>query len=432
MNNKKLILVELNEINFELIKKYFDKGYKLDEFEKIINEDLITTKSETEYKFLEPWIQWTSVHTGKEFNEHRLFHLGDINKSKIKQIFEIVENKGYSVGAISPMNASNKLVNASYFVSDPWINTKSDNSFDSKIISQLLSQIINNNSSSKITFKSFISLIYIFIKFVRLRKYLSFIVLIFDSIFKKWSKAIFLDLLIHEIHLSLYKKKKPNFSTVFFNAGAHIQHHYFFNSKVLEESDMINPEWYVKKKNDPILEILTYYDSILNEIRNIKETEVVISTGLSQKPYDRVKYYYRLKDHDKFLRLFDFEYLKVLPRMSRDFLVISQSNEHAKEIKSILEKIKVNNRHFLFEYIKIYKNELFVSLTYPNEINNSTYIEYKKKKINLKNLVSFVAIKNGMHSETGYLYLSKNLKKIDIFNGMNIKNIFKIIDNYFE
>ena len=49
------ILVELNELNFKYVKKYF-KNLKLDTLKKI-NEKLINTVSETEQELLEPWIQ---------------------------------------------------------------------------------------------------------------------------------------------------------------------------------------------------------------------------------------------------------------------------------------------------------------------------------------------------------------------------------------
>ena len=42
-----------------------------------------------------------SVHTGKSFNDHKVFRLGDITSSTEKQIFEILESNGLKVGAVS-------------------------------------------------------------------------------------------------------------------------------------------------------------------------------------------------------------------------------------------------------------------------------------------------------------------------------------------
>ena len=51
------------------------------------------TSSEIEYQNLEPWIQWVSAHTGKDFKDHKIFRLGDIVNSDHEQIFEVIEKK---------------------------------------------------------------------------------------------------------------------------------------------------------------------------------------------------------------------------------------------------------------------------------------------------------------------------------------------------
>ena len=109
----RLILVELNEINFDLVEHYIENGTKLPGFKSLINSGIIETYSESKYENLEPWIQWPSVHTGKTYDEHGVFRLGDFVNSNEEQIFEKVEKAGYKVGAISPMNASNRLKKSS-------------------------------------------------------------------------------------------------------------------------------------------------------------------------------------------------------------------------------------------------------------------------------------------------------------------------------
>ena len=141
-----------------------------------------------------------------------------------------------------------------------------------------------------------------------------------SSFKKSWRRALFLDLLLHEIHLKLLKKEKPNFSTLFLNAGAHIQHHYFFNSKA-NKSHIKNPSWYVPHQEDPILEMLHIYDDILESLLEIKDYQIIVATGLSQSPHHKITFYYRLKNHESFLKEFGINFEKVYPRMSRDFLI---------------------------------------------------------------------------------------------------------------
>ncbi len=74
MIKKKLLLIQLNEINFELVKKYQnDRQFKF--FNNDFFNKLTITSSEEKYELLEPWIQWVSVYTGKRAKEHKIFRL---------------------------------------------------------------------------------------------------------------------------------------------------------------------------------------------------------------------------------------------------------------------------------------------------------------------------------------------------------------------
>ena len=77
-------------------------------------------------------------------------------------------------------------------------------------------------------------------------------------------KAVVLDSLLADVHLTLWKKHKPDFSNLFLNSGAHIQHHYLFNSKAYQ-GDLKNPGWYCPDSFDPLIQILSEYDKVLWE-----------------------------------------------------------------------------------------------------------------------------------------------------------------------
>ena len=87
-----LFLIELNEINFDLVHKYIESGAKLPNLCSLWKERALSS-SEKIYEHLEPWIQWPSVHTGKTYDEHQIFRLGDADKFNGLQIFEEIENR---------------------------------------------------------------------------------------------------------------------------------------------------------------------------------------------------------------------------------------------------------------------------------------------------------------------------------------------------
>jgi hypothetical protein len=393
----------------------------------------IRTSSENRYDELEPWIQWASVHTTKRFKDHKIYRLGDIVGSKNTQIFELLEKAGFSVGVISAMNAENRLKEPAYFIPDPWTKTQSDSSWWSRLIHQAISQTVNENSQARITAHSAIILILIFLRFMQIQHLGLYIKLIVNCRRKPWLKALFLDLMLHDIHWKLFNKQRPNFSTLFLNAGAHIQHHYFFNSKPLRSQIAYrNPEWYVSQNTDPLADVLELYDLIVGEYFRDYDFEIILATGLSQKPYDKLKFYYRLNSHSKFLKDLGINFLHVYPRMTRDFLIEFNTEYEAKLAQSILTDTKIAGTNIsLFGEIDNRGQSLFVTLTYPEEITEHTkYIINGQAKL-LKPLVSFVAIKNGMHQEEGFAFFSPSVAQYAPSDKAHIAFLGKTVLNYF-
>ena len=434
----KLLLIQLNEINFDLVDRYLlaSKKNKFTNLRSIKKTyKFFNTFAESEYKNLEPWIQWVSIHIGKDFNQHKIFRLGDIvNYPSKRQIYEIIEDKGFKVGAISPMNADNRLKNPAYFIPDPWTDTHADNSSFSKRLSKMLKQTVNDNASGTLSFNSVLTILEIIFKTLHYKKTSFLIKLIFSSIFKPWKKALVLDYLIHLIHIYFLKKKLPNFSSIFLNAGAHVQHHYFFNTKHIKDLPK-NPKWYIDSSSDPIEEMLEVYDQIIGDYLKFSknDNQLLISTGLRQVPYNIIKFYYRLKNHSSFLNKIGLKFLKVLPRMTRDFEITFDNDIDLINAKRILENIKCKKKNLnIFSEIEERNKSLFVILTYPHEVKKNDYIIVNDDvTLNFQNEVLFVAIKNGMHDSKGYVFCSPNCNFKIPSESVHVSQLHDMILSYF-
>jgi hypothetical protein len=433
--SKRLILLELNEINFDVVEKYVEADAKrFPALKKLLSCLRIRTSCENQYEELEPWIQWASVHTGKTYAEHGVFRLGDMVGSGVPQIFEQIEQAGYKVGAISAMNAENRLKQPAYFIPDPWTQTPSDSSWWSLSLGQAVSQAVNDNAQARITPKSALQVVVGLLRFARVKHYQKYLSLVLNSSRKPWLKAVVLDLLLHDVHWSMFNAKRPDFSTLFLNAGAHIQHHYFLNSEPLrKDSPNKNPAWYVHESEDPLADVLELYDLIVGEYFDRADIEVVLATGLAQKPYDRVKFYYRLNSHANFLRRLGIEFSIVLPRMTRDFLIEFENIQQAKFAQDVLASVRVGDDDAqLFGEIDNRGDSLFVTLTYPQEINASTQYSVAERKWPLLPEVSFVAIKNGMHQEEGFAFFTKEIARHAPANFAHVAGLGRSIMQYFD
>ena len=428
----KLMLIELNELNFQMVQDYISAGFELPNFKQLFDEGVIGTTSEEEYSLLEPWIQWVSVHTVQEYADHKVFRLGDIVNFNHQQIFEKVEENGYSVGAVSPMNASNHLKNPAYFIPDPWTATKSDDSYCSRVISRAISQAVNDNAKAKLSFSSLLQLASATMLLVPPRRFTLLLPYVFGALRMKYRKAIFLDMLLHEFHMSLFKRTKADFSTVFFNAGAHLQHHYFHNSMVTQSRGVKNPKWYLKPGIDPIADVLQVYDRIIGEVLEMKGVEVIVSTALSQVAFPEAQFYYRLVDHSNFLNALGINYAKVTPRMTRDFLIEFDEKSKATIAEKFLSEIRVDDGKKLFGLIDNRGAELFVTLTYPGEVTGQAIELPDGRKMDMAPHVVFVAIKNGQHHGDGYAYFSKGIKSHAPADGSHVKAVGQAILNIYK
>ena len=70
---KKIVFIELNELNFDFIQKYIQRFPNKYKNLNIIYKEAINTTSEKEYHLLEPWIQWVTIHTGLSAKDHNIF-----------------------------------------------------------------------------------------------------------------------------------------------------------------------------------------------------------------------------------------------------------------------------------------------------------------------------------------------------------------------
>ena len=427
MKNK-VILLGLNELNFEYIKFYINQGL-LPNFKKIFEiQPPIETVSERDFRLLEPWVQWVTIHSGKTFKEHNIFRLGDIvNHSEISQLFEELETDGLSVGAVSPFNAENRLKNPPFFIPDPWTKTKPSGNWIVKALYQAVHKSVNDNAKSQLNLKSIISLGLGLLLYVPMSRWFHYLKT-FIKAKNPGFKAVFLDSLLADVHLSLWKKHKPDFSNLFLNSGAHIQHHYLFNSKAYQ-GNLKNPEWYCPEDFDPLINILSEYDIQIARLLKQENVKLIIATGLHQQPHEHLTFYWRLKEHVKFAKIIGIKnFIEILPRMSRDFLVKFNNEKDAANAEKLFNSFYASN-----DNIKIFEADnrgtsLFVELVYPNDIKENHSIYSKESNLKLekfKAYITFVAIKNGEHNGIGYLTSNFDLNSEKKINLTNLKAIIK-------
>jgi hypothetical protein len=404
----KTLLIELNELNFDFVRYYNSLGLLPSLAALMDHHGVVLTTSEDAYEEIEPWIQWVSAHTGLSFADHGVFRLGDTVNRNLHQIWEHLEDAGLKVGAVSPMNAENRTRDAKFFVPDPWTATRVSGSFLLSRVHDSLKQAVNDNAQSRISLKTIFWMLAGICRYAPLSTLKQYALYTLQARQRSWNKAMVLDLFLSDLFIGEVRRTSPDFASLFLNAGAHIQHHYMFNSAPYKGNQQ-NPEWYISKNYDPLLDIYSLYDKILGEMRILlPEYRLIIATGLHQDPHSETTFYWRLKDHSKFLKRIGVNFEKIEPRMSRDFLVTCKTPEQAQIAEHRLQTVRSSDGVTLFE-IDNRGTDLFVTLTYPNDVSADFAFYVGSERLeNLRGEIDFVAIKNGRHNGVGYLIDTSN------------------------
>jgi hypothetical protein len=203
-------------------------------------------------------------------------------------------------------------------------------------------------------------------------------------------------------------RTSPDFASLFLNAGAHVQHHYLFSSGCYDGPHR-NPGWYVPRGVDPVREAYELYDRIVAQVmRAFPAARIMIATGLHQDPHESVTYYWRLREHAKFLARIGVACRRVDPRMSRDFLVVCGSAAEAARSAERLARAVAADGAPLFA-VDNRGTDLFVELVYAAEIGPGFEFSVDGERFGgLEREVAFVALKNGRHNGIGFFLDSRD------------------------
>jgi hypothetical protein len=413
-------IIQFNEANFDLIDRYCLE-YDLKHIKNYLkSNDKVETYAEDKYENLEPWIQWYSFYTNKSFQDHKIFHLNEISNMTHDNFLYKLARKGSVLGIFGSMNLP---FSESYkiYIPDPWSTSETDKSLNSKFVNASISQLVNENAKFKIGLNSILGIL-ILIGFPKNFKHLKKIIQTFIAFIKKdrIKLASFLDYFFFKYSINRHKKNKLEISSIFLNGFAHIQHHYLLNSEFVKGK---NPKWYYSKDYDPILDSLKIYDEIFELINEInKNNNLWTITGLSQQPYTKPKYYWRISDHQRlFSKFFKFKF-EINTLMTRDFQIICNDKENITKILDFFKNSKIKSEGKLenaFGYTDLIDEKtIFSTFIFDGEIEKKELIWKNKKIILDRECIDFIAIKNGEHISKGWLFgkFNKKIEKVAIWD----------------
>jgi hypothetical protein len=120
---RRLCLIELNEFSVSLLRRGVE-ALRLPHVAHLLSmrASATTTDDAVEHRGLDPWVQWVSVHTGVPASVHGVRHLGEAPlRLQYPQLWEILSTQGISSGVWGAMNAGRgNAERCRFFLPDPW------------------------------------------------------------------------------------------------------------------------------------------------------------------------------------------------------------------------------------------------------------------------------------------------------------------------
>lgn len=290
--NRRLIMLEFNELCPSLMDRFIADG-RLPNFRKLRDSSVVyTTDAEEKAPYLEPWIQWVTVHTGTSYKEHGAFDLGDGHKVAFPRVWDLVGEAGHKVWICGSMNAAFRKPIDGYILPDPWstgIEPYPLHEFDPYI--QFVRQNVHEHTREKSVSNRNDQLQ--FMKFMMGHgmslKTITAIVkqLMTETRGKfRWKRAAILDRLQWDVFQHYWQRHKPTFATFFLNSTAHFQHLYWRNMD--SEPFAVKPK---PEEQQEYSEAIAFgyeqMDVIVGKCLALADpnTSVVLATGLSQQPF---------------------------------------------------------------------------------------------------------------------------------------------------
>ena len=353
----KVIQLEFNELCPSLMDAFIVQGH-LPNFASLRRQShVFTTDAEEKAPYLEPWIQWVTVHTGLAYAQHGVFDLGDGHKLTVPRIWDIVGQHGQKVWICGSMNASFHKPISGFILPDPWstgVRPYPEGTFESFF--NFVRANVHEHTRSEMTVSKADQMRFLAFMTTHGMSPETVAVIIKQLLEERggahrWKRAAILDRLQWDVFSWYWRRHQPTFSTFFLNSTAHFQHMYWRN---------MDPSIFSAKPSDSgqdeyskaILFGYQQMDAIVGKCLSLIDTDtiVVLATALSQQPclkYEETggKVFYRPEQPPDLFRFSGISSSpEFAPVMSEQFRLYFPSEAAAREAQEKLLQLRWEDR----------------------------------------------------------------------------------------
>ena len=401
-----MLLIELNEFNCDLLRN-IARTHQLSHLQEALSWNRAATWTSDEYEsgFLEPWVQWVSVHTGVASSQHAVKNLGDVPNLAEDQIWERWSTHGLTSIVWGVMNGNRRNANAcKVFVPDPW--TFSEDAYPDHYRGLIaLPRYLAKNylDFSKLTAarkgfdlvrtlmvstrgSDFIDGLRIFWRGVRQFGMTNAVFIVF---FEYLSAMAF---------IGAVEQNRPDAAIVFINMLAHVQHHYWR----ADDGSACPQIVFAATATDEILgKILSRCKDLVGNGRVVLMNALSQTCTIEEPPW----ILYRPNNHANLVSFLGIRAARVEPLMTYDAHVFFANAEDASSGATILQGASVDRKPLFFVEPDAHDPlKLFYRIAMTDPIGSDAEFTYRNLAARFADHFTAIVQRTGKHNQNGDLF----------------------------
>jgi hypothetical protein len=358
MNKPKVLVLEFNELCPSLLEKWMSEGH-LPNFKALhdASQVFVTESDVDDLVYLEPWIQWYSMHTGLSYDQHKVFHLTDGPKADNEDVWKVLRDGGFKVASFASMNNSSFQGDGCFYVADPWCDTQPSYPDSLNVYQKIVSKQVQeySNPEEALTIGEYLKFGWFMLthglSFKTIRGAVS---QLFNervsSQYVGWKRVALLDQIQFDVFRHYYRTYRPDFASFFLNSTAHLQHTYW--RFMAPEDFSIQPaETDMQAYGNAVLFGYQKMDRLLSEFDRLvdEDTLVILASALSQQPFNKAdesggQHFYRPRKVADMLAELGIVGFSAEPVMTHQYMINADSDAEAEDIANRLRRLQYNGR----------------------------------------------------------------------------------------
>lgn len=423
---RKILLLEINEITWNLIDPFIEAG-KLPTFAKLKNDGTWAAPMSVDLPpQLDPWITWTTLYTGRTQAEHNVFHLQQPPETiKAKRIWETCREANLRVGVFGSLGSYPPQQVEGFYVPDTFAPDYATFPAELSPIQKLnltyTRSVRLENDEDGLAFKAKLGkdLLRLGLSLKTCTRILRQLAREKIAPDKRWQRVVLQPAVNFDFFTRLYRQHKPDFASFHTNHVAHFQHTYW---KAMQPE--LFPQPTTEKERETYGKAIEFgyqsADELLQRAIDLcdENTVLVVASSMGQKPFindlKKGKQIGQIRSLDNLIEILGLKgQVKTLSTMSDQFNIYPNSADAKQVAKQKLSAVYIDSPDRPMFFVNELDDFITVNLTHYDEISEDSQCHFPENEENkifrYEDLVYQTGhSKSGCHDPQGMLIIYGN------------------------